>query len=70
MRGYYWSWLQLNYSLKLVTRCGHIGASICAKMLMVFSAMSTIHEGPKLDAQMSQIVMSTNCQYNIICQHK
>ena len=48
--GDYWSWgeqemLQLDHSLKLVTHCGHIGVSICAKTFMVLSVTYTIHEG-------------------------
>ena len=37
---------------------------------MVFSETYTICQGPKLDACMSQSVMSTNCHCDISCQHK
>ena len=37
---------------------------------MVFSAACTIYEGPKLDAQRSQSVMSIDRQYDTIRQHK
>ena len=39
-------------------------------LFMALSVMVTKCEGPKLDAYMSQSVMSANCQYDTTCQHK
>ena len=37
---------------------------------MVFSVMYIICKGPKLGVKRFQSVMSVNCQYDIIHQHK
>ena len=39
-------------------------------LLMVFSVMYIICEGPKLDVKRSKSHTSFNCEYNIIFQHK